>query len=61
MKRYLSRTYWLVWGLVGIATWLTYAGNIDGQGWITIALGLFAGWQTRRWADNKLAAKTKAS
>jgi len=56
MDRYLSRTYWLTWGLVGLATWLTYSDRITGQGWITVALGLFAGWQARRYGDNKIAA-----
>jgi hypothetical protein len=39
-----------------LATGLTYFDKIEGAGWITVILGLFAGWQIRRAADNRLAA-----
>jgi hypothetical protein len=53
-SKYRSRTLWLVVGLSIIATALTWTGKIDGAGWITTVLGLFTGWQVRRYGDNKL-------
>lgn len=55
-KRYRSRTFWMVNTYVLLATGLTYFDKIEGAGWITVILGLFAGWQIRRAADNRLAA-----
>jgi hypothetical protein len=37
-----------------IATALCWYGLIEGAGWITVVGMLFAGWQARRYADNKL-------
>lgn len=53
-SRYRSRTLWLVIGLCFVATGLVIFGRIDGLGWTTTILGLFAGWQARRYGDNKL-------
>lgn len=53
-SRYRSRTLWLVIGLCLVATGLVLSGRIDGDGWTTTILGLFAGWQARRYGDNKL-------
>jgi len=39
-----------------LATALCGFDKIEGVGWITTILGLFAGWQGRRYGDNKLAA-----
>jgi len=55
-QRYRSRTFWMVLIFTVLATALCVLGRIEGPGWITVILGLFAGWQGRRYADNKLAA-----
>ena len=54
MGRYLSRTYWMAWGIILLATWLCFSDKIIGSGWITIVGGVMAMWQARRYADNKL-------
>jgi hypothetical protein len=56
MGRYLSRTYWMCWGILLMGTALCYCGKIDGAGWSTVSLGILAAWQLRRYGDNKLAA-----
>lgn len=53
-NRYRSRTLWIVIGLSLIATLLVCIDKIDGPGWTTTVLALFAGWQVRRYGDNKL-------
>ena len=57
LARYFSRTYWLCWGIVILATTLTFTDNLDGAGWVT-AIGITLGaWQARRAWDNKLLAE----
>lgn len=53
-NKYRSRTLWILIGLSLIATALVWTGKIDGPGWTTTVLALFAGWQVRRYGDNKL-------
>lgn len=55
-ERLRSRTYWLCWGILGLASVLTYTGRLDGPGWVTVALGTLTAWQLRRYGDNKLQA-----
>ena len=55
-NRYRSRTYWLCWGLVALATGLCGFGLLEGAGWVTVALGVLSAWQVRRAYDNKLKA-----
>ena len=55
--RYRSRTYWLVWGCVLLATGLCYQAKIDGSGWVASVIALITAWQARRYGDNKLAAE----
>jgi hypothetical protein len=58
-NRYASRTYWLCWGIVIAATWLTRGQALDGAGFVTLALGVLAAWQSRRAFDNKLEADAR--
>jgi len=51
---YSSRTWGTMLGVIAIATWLRYEDLIEGPGWITVVLALFAGWQSRRYAEDKL-------
>ena len=51
---YSSRTWGTMLLLIAIATWLRYENLIEGPGWITVVLALFAGWQSRRYAEDKL-------
>lgn len=55
-SRYRSRTYWLCWGILILASALCWAGGIDGAGWVTVTLGTLGGWQARRAYDNRLNA-----
>ncbi len=57
--RYRSRTYWLIWGTMFIASVLCYQSKIEGSGWVTVSLGLVAAWQLRRYGDNKLEGGNK--
>lgn len=60
-NRYRSRTYWLCWGVLILASALCYFKGIDGAGWVTTALGTVAAWQARRAWDNKLDADVERS
>lgn len=55
-NRYRSRTLWMIVFFTILATALTYTDKIEGAGWVTVILALFAGWQGRRYADNRLHA-----
>ena len=49
-----SRSWWTALLIIALATWLTRETLISGEGWITVALGIYAGWQTRGYAERKL-------
>ena len=55
-EKLASRTYWLCWGIVLLATYLAQAGTLDGAGWVTATAGVLIAWQSRRAYDNKLKA-----
>jgi hypothetical protein len=51
-----SRTLWMVIGGTVIATVLLWYTKIEGGQWVNIVTVLFAGWQARRYGDNRLKA-----
>jgi len=55
-NRYRSRTLWLVVGLSITATALLGFDKVEAGHWVTVVLALFAGWQARRYGDNRLSA-----
>lgn len=55
-SRYRSRTYWLCWGILILATSLAGSELLDGAGWVTTAGIVIGAWQARRAWDNKLDA-----
>ncbi len=51
---YSSRSWMFVVGTELLATVLCWFGHIDGAGWITVTGILWAGWQGRSYATDKL-------
>lgn len=56
-SRYRSRTYWLCWGIMLLASGLVWFNRIEGAGWVTTAGLVVGAWQARRAWDNSLEVK----
>lgn len=56
MKRYQSRTFWLIVFVIVLATALVERGHLSGMEWQTTVVAGFGMWQLRRYGDNRLQA-----
>lgn len=54
-SKWSSRSHWLAWGILILATGLAATDNLSTT-WAGLALGVYGTWQGRRAYDNKLAA-----
>ncbi len=57
MSNWKSRSYWLGWGILILASALVWGGKVSGEGWVTTSLAVYATWQGRRAFENNLTAK----
>lgn len=51
---WLSRSWWMGLFIIVLATWLVKKNLIAGEGWITVAIFVYTGWQGRGYAERKL-------